>query len=388
MIPADLRKPVRVRLRRASQLLAADGFAKSVSFRDASCGRREPVVRRIGKAMRSAAEKETVMRSEMRAPRKCLWLGIFCLLAATASIASSAQAQSYPTGPVKFITQLAPGGGTDPAMRIVIDGLGKLWGQQTILVNQPGASGVTGARAAATAAPDGYTLFMAIASTFTVLPLIQPNLPFNVSDFVPIGFVGEVPIAIAVSPDFPVNSLPELISSSKQQPGGLNVAVGLRGGITHLTAELFRSRSGADLTIVFYPGVAQAMSDVISGRVPVVVDGLAGPIATGKLKLLAIASQARLPSRPDVPTVAETVPGFVASGWFVLVAPPGTPAAIVNKVSQDLRAVLAQPDIKEKLEALSVSTRPMSSPELAAFIRSEEALWRPVVQRIGLTSSQ
>jgi tripartite-type tricarboxylate transporter receptor subunit TctC len=95
-----------------------------------------------------------------------------------------------------------------------------------------------------------------------------------------------------------------------------------------------------------------------------------------------------LPSRPDVPTVAETVPGFVASGWFVLVAPPGTPAAIVNKVSQDLRAVLAQPDIKEKLEALSVSTRPMSSPELAAFIRSEEALWRPVVQRIGLTSSQ
>jgi tripartite-type tricarboxylate transporter receptor subunit TctC len=328
------------------------------------------------------------MRSEMRAQRGCLWLGILCLLAATASISTSAQAESYPTGPVKFITQLAPGGGTDPAMRIVIDGLGKMWGQQTILVNQPGAAGVTGARAAAAAAPDGYTLFMAITSTFTVLPLTQPNLPFNVKDFVPIGFVGEVPIAIAVSPSLPVKSLPELIAYSKQQPGGLNTAIGLRGGITHLTADLFRSRSGADLTLVFYPGGAQAMGDVLSGRVPVLIDGLAGTIAGGQLKLLAVASPSRLPSRPDVPTVAETVPGFVASGWFVLVAPPGTPAAIVNKVSQDLRAVLAQPEIKEKLGVLSVSTRPMSSPELADFLSSEEALWKPVVQRIGLTSSQ
>jgi tripartite-type tricarboxylate transporter receptor subunit TctC len=350
--------------------------------------RGEPVPRHIGKAMRNPANKEAVMRSEMRLQRGRLWFGILCLLAATASIASSAQAESYPTGPVKFITQLAPGGGTDPAMRIVIDGLGKLWGQQTVLVNQPGTGGVRGARTPAAAAPDGYTLFMAIASTFTVLPLTQPNLPFNVSDFVPIGFVGEVPIAVAVSPTFPVNSLPELISYSKQQPGGLNVAVGLRGGITHLTADLFRSRSGADLTIVFYPGVAQAMSDVISGRVPVVIDGLAGQIAGGQLKLLAIASPARLPSKPDVPTVAETVLGFVASGWFVLVAPPGTPASIVSKVSQDLRTVLAQRDIKEKLDALSVSTRAMSAPELADFIRSEQALWKPVVQRVGLTSSQ
>src|SRR5205823_9091615 len=140
-------------------------------------------------------------------------------LAAITSVESAAQAQNYPTGPVKFITQLAPGGGTDPAMRVVIDGLGRMWGQQTVLVNQPGAGGATAARAAASAAPDGLTLYMAITSTFTVLPLAQPNLSFNVNDFVPIGFVGEVPIAIAVSPALPVNSLPELISYSKQQPG-------------------------------------------------------------------------------------------------------------------------------------------------------------------------
>ena len=326
------------------------------------------------------------MRMHMRARREWMRLGLLCLLAAITSVETAAQVQNYPTGPVKFITQLAPGGGTDPAMRVVIDGLGRMWGQQTVLVNQPGAGGATAARAAASAAPDGLTLYMAITSTFTVLPLAQPNLLFNVNDFVPIGFVGEVPIAIAVSPALPVNSLPELISYSKQQPGGLSVAFGLRGGITHLTAELFRIRSGADLTMVPYPGAAQAISDVISGRVPVLIDGMAGPIAGGKLKLLAIASPARLPFRPDVPTVAETVPGFVASGWFVLVAPPATPSAIVKKVNQDLRAVLAQPDIKEKLDALSISTRPMSPPEVTDFIHNEEALWKPVVERLGLAT--
>jgi tripartite-type tricarboxylate transporter receptor subunit TctC len=170
----------------------------------------------------------------MRAHREWFRLGLICLLATPVSIASSALAQTYPAGPVKFITQLAAGSGTDPAMRIVTDRLGKIWGQQTVLVNQPGAGGAIAARTAATAAPDGHTLFMAIASTFTILPVTQPNLAFNVNDFVPIGFVGEVPIAIAVSPTLPVNSLPELIAHSKGQPGGLDVAVGLRGGITHL----------------------------------------------------------------------------------------------------------------------------------------------------------
>jgi tripartite-type tricarboxylate transporter receptor subunit TctC len=320
----------------------------------------------------------------MRAQREWFGLELLCLLATLVSIVSSAQAQTYPAGPVKFITQLAAGSGTDPAMRIVTDRLGKMWGQQTVLVNQPGAGGALAARAVAAAAPDGHTLYMAIASTFTVLPVTQPNL--NVNDFVPIGFVGEVPIAVAVSPGFPVKSLSELISSSKQQPGTLNVAIGLRGGITHLTAELFRGRSGADLTTVFYPGSAQAIGDVISGRVPILIDGLAGPIAGGQLKLLAIASTARMASRPEVPTVSETVPGFAASGWFVLVGPPGTPASIVEKVSDDLRAVLAQPDVKEKFDALSLSTRSMSPQELDQFIRSEQELWKPVIKQIGLTA--
>jgi tripartite-type tricarboxylate transporter receptor subunit TctC len=309
------------------------------------------------------------------------------LLATAASIGSSAHAQTYPAGPVKFVTQLAAGTGTDPAMRVVIDQLGKLWGQQTVLVNQPGAGGAIAARSVATAAPDGTTLFMAVASTFVVLPETQLNLPFNVNDFVPVGFVGEVPIAIAATPAFPANSLAELISLSRRHLGGLSVSAGFRGGMTHLAAELLRSRSGAELTPVFYPSSSQAMNDLITGRVPIGVEGLGGPIAAGQLKLLAVASAARLESRPDLPTVAETLPGFAASGWFALVAPPGTPATIAKKVSDDLRAVLALPEVKQRFDGFSVSTRPMSPQALSDFVRNERQLWSPVIKKAGLGAS-
>jgi tripartite-type tricarboxylate transporter receptor subunit TctC len=314
----------------------------------------------------------------MSAYRMLFRAGLFFLFA------TSAEAQTYPTGPVKFITPLAAGTATDPAMRVVIDRLGKMWGQQTLLVNQPGAGGAIAARAAATATPDGATLFMAVASTFAILPEIQSNLSFNVDDFIPIGFVGEVPMAIAASPAFPVNNLTELIATSKRESGGLNVAVGFRGGIPHLTAELFRSRSGAELTSVLYPGSPQAINDLINGRVPVGVEGLAGPMAAGQLKLLAVASPTRLASRPDLPTVAETLPGFAASGWFVLVAPPGVSAAIAKKASDDLRVVLTLPEVMQRFDALNVSTRPMSPQELASFIKSERQLWKPVIKQAGL----
>lgn len=287
----------------------------------------------------------------MTAHRQLLRTGLCCLLAITSG-GPAAQAQTYPTGPVKFITQLSAGSGTDPAMRVVIEQLGRIWKRQTVLINQPGAGGALAVRAVRSAAPDGHTLYMAIASTFTVLPITQPNLSLDVNEFVPIGFVGEVPIAIATSASLPVGSLGDLIELSKRRPGGLNVAVGTRGGVTHLTTELLRSRSGADLTTVIYPGAAQATADVVSGRVPILIDGLAGPITGPQFKLLGIASSERQPSHPGVPTVSETVPGFAATGWFVLVAPAGTPAA----------------------------------KELSAFIAAERTLWRPVVMQLGLAT--
>jgi tripartite-type tricarboxylate transporter receptor subunit TctC len=326
------------------------------------------------------------MDNAMRTRGQWLLMGLFCLVTAASPAGSTALAQAYPLGPVKFISALTAGSGTDPAMRIVVEQLGRVWGQQTLLINQAGAGGALAARTAYSAAPDGHTLLMAIASTFTVLPQLQSNLPINVDEFVPIGFIGEVPMAIAVTPALAVNSLPELIAYSKRQPGGLNVAMANRGTIPHMASELFRSRSGADLTYVFYPGASQAMSDVLSGRVPVLIDGLGGPLASGQFKILAVASAERLASRPNIPTVAETLPGFAASGWFALVAPPGTPAAIVKKVSEDLHAVLGRAEVRQSFNDLSLSMRTMSPQQLADFISSERKLWNPVIKQMGLAT--
>jgi tripartite-type tricarboxylate transporter receptor subunit TctC len=301
------------------------------------------------------------------------------------SAGSPARAQAFPTGPLKFITPLSAGSGTDSAMRIVSEQLGRMWGQQTIHINQPGAGGALAVRAAHSAPPDGQTLFMAIASAFTVLPQLQPAFARDVDDFEPIGFLGEVPMAIATTPNFPVSSLLDLIAYSKAQPGGLSLAI-QRGGIPHLTAELFRNRSGATLTYVFYPGAAQAVGDVISGRVPVLIDGLSGPLANGQFKILAATSTERLLWRADLPTVAETLPGFAATGWFALVAPPRTPKATVKKISEDLNTVLALPEVRQRFQGFSLSTRSMSPQQLAEFIASERQLWKPVIQQMGLTT--
>ena len=314
-----------------------------------------------------------------------LWVGLLCAAIASMLARSPAGAQVFPVGPVKFITSLSAGSGTDSAMRIVSEQLGRLWGQPTVHINQPGADGALAVRAAHSVAPDGQTLFMAIASAFTVLPQLQPLFAADVDDFEPIGFVGEVPMAIAATPTLPVGSLSDLITYSKAQPGGLSLAI-QRGGIPHLTAELFRSRSGAALTYVFYPGAAQAVSDVISGRVPGLIDGLGGPLANGQFKVLAASSAERLPWRPDLPTVAETLPGFAATGWFALVAPPRTPTATVKKISEDLNTVLALPEVRQRFQAFSLSTRSMTPQQLAGFIGSERQLWTPVIKQMGLNT--
>jgi tripartite-type tricarboxylate transporter receptor subunit TctC len=311
------------------------------------------------------------------------WLrvGLLCLVTIGAPEPSATAELS---GPVKIITQIGPGQGPDVGLRLIAEQLSRVWGQQALVVNQAGAGGLLAARAAAAARPDGHTLFMAVTSTFVALPEIQANLPFNMNDFVPIGFIGEVPMGVAASPTLPANSLAELISLSKERPDGLSVAVTTRGDLPHLSAELLRLRTQAQLTPVYYPAMTQGVNDAISGRVAFAMDGVGGPIARGQLKLLAVASRARLASRPNVPTVAETIPGFVATGWWALVAPPGTPARIAEKLSGDLRTVLTRPDVIERLDQIGVLRRAMSPTELASFIRDEQQLWKPVIREAGL----
>jgi tripartite-type tricarboxylate transporter receptor subunit TctC len=317
--------------------------------------------------------------------RDCV-LALTCTLVVLTST-PRAEAQTWPAGPVRIIVPAAAGGSIDVIARLVADRLARLWGQQVLILNHPGGGTSIGARAASTAAADGSTLFLGVSSTFVALPVLQPNLPFDVGrDFVPIGFVGEQPMVVAVDPKIGVNSLAELIAFARQRPGGLNCAVTQNGGLAHLTGLLLRQRAAIEMTFVHYPGTAQSVNDVIAGRVPMVVDGLPGflgAIAGGQLKPLAVASSKRLPNFPDLP-IADAVGDFVASGWFAMMAPPGTPAALADKAAKDLAEVLGQAELKQKIEELGTYPRPISGGALTAFIAREQALWKPLVQESGL----
>jgi tripartite-type tricarboxylate transporter receptor subunit TctC len=289
---------------------------------------------------------------------------------------------------VRVIVPSAAGGQIDVIGRIVADRLSGIWGKQAFVVNHPGAGGAIGVRAAGTSAPDGYSLFLGIASNFVALPELQATLSFDVArDFVPVGFIGEQPMAIAVTPALGVSSLAELIALAKKRPGEINCAVGTRGTLTHLTAERFRSVADADLTLIHYLGTPQALTDVVAGRVQVIVDslsGLSGAIAGGSLKVLAVASPRRLPNPPDLPIVSETVPDFVAMGWIVLMAPPRTPEVVARKISNDLRSVLAQAEVTQRFQELGTYVRAMSPDELSNFIHVQQQTWKPIIAEIAM----
>lgn len=303
------------------------------------------------------------------------------------ALSAPAQAQNYPSAPVKLITQGAPASGPDVVARIVADELGKRWKQQIVILNATGAGGSVAAKQAIQAPADGYTLYLPAASAYIVMPEMFPGLKIDMlGDFTPIGFVAEQPMVIAVSPSLGVNTLKELVALSKAKPGTLNFAANARGTIPHLTAERFKSQTGADMTHIPYPGAAAGLQDLMGGRIAVIVEGLGtllGPIQSGSLKALAISSSKRLPEFPDLPTIAETLPGFEATGWFALVAPRGTPDEIVQQSHRDLNVVLELPAVKGRLAALGTIVRPMSIADTIAYLRKEQEVWRPVVKQIG-----
>ena len=284
---------------------------------------------------------------------------------------------------------MAAASGPDVIARIVFDQLGRLWGQQVVILNTPGAAGSAAARQAGASQPDGYTLYMPAASTFIVMPEMFPTLPVDIyRDFDRIGLVAEQPFVVAVSPSLGVNSLPELVALSKQKPREINYAANARGTLPHLTAERLRLQTGADFTYIPYPGAA---ADSGCCRRPGFDDcrGIGNPhgrIQGGSIKPLAVTSLQRLPNFPDLPTVAETVPGFIAMGWFALLTPSGTPEPIVRKVSQDLRTVVSLPDVRQRFLDLATFARPMSPEETTTFVRGEQSAWKPIVRQVGFGS--
>jgi tripartite-type tricarboxylate transporter receptor subunit TctC len=300
-------------------------------------------------------------------------LALFVLLAALIGGTTRMQAQSYPTNPVKIISDSAPGSAVDTNLRIIAEGLSARWGQQVVIENRPGAGGSISATAAAEAKPDGYTIYAPALSVFLTIPGKAPNLPLHLPrDFIAIGLTAEQPMSIGINPKLGINTLPELIAQAKKQPGSMSFAVTGVGRLTHLTGELLQIRSNIKLQMVPYAGgSAQALADILA---------LAGSYESGQLKALAIAASKRVPGLPNLPTVAETLPGFVAVGWQCVVAPVGTPQAIVQKISDDLRAVLVTPAIKDKLAARGSYVHPASAAEAQAFVQSQQDLWKPALE--------
>jgi tripartite-type tricarboxylate transporter receptor subunit TctC len=290
----------------------------------------------------------------------------------------------YPSKPVKIISQAPAGNGPDVIARIVADRLSRIWGQQALIINRPGAGGLLAAQAAVAAEPDGYTLYQAITSSMLILPVTQ-SLPFDMQhDLVPIGFMGEQPFLIAVSPSLGVNTLPELVALAKKRPGEILAASAARGAMPHLAAELFRDRAGIDITLVPYPSTSQGLQDILGGRISVIFEslaGLKGAVEAGSIKPLAVTSLKRLPNLPDVPTVAELAANYAAGGWFALMGPARTPDPIVQKINDDLRAVLDQPDLRQTFENLGTYARPMSPKETGEFIKAEQKIWQPLARK-------
>lgn len=300
---------------------------------------------------------------------------------------TSVAADPFPKRPVKIIVQTAAGSSIDVAARILAENLSRKWGQQAFVFNQPGAGGAVAARALASAPADGETLLFAASSIFVALPLLQPAQAASIDAFVPIAFVGEQPMAVAVGADQRAKTFSELLAAIRGTKGGLNCAVSTRGGLSHLSAESLKAAAGVDMNFIHYPGTAQALSDVIGGRVPVVVDSLSafvGPAAGKQIRILAVASAQRLKKFPDIPTAAETLPGFEATAWLALVAPPGTPAEITQQIGRDVDAILADASVVARLEDVGTFARPIKTSELPGFIKAQREKWLPVVQKYGV----
>ena len=304
--------------------------------------------------------------------------------------AGPAQAQDYPTKPVRFVVPFAPGGTTDVLARLLGEKLSASLGQQFVIDNQAGAGGNIGTAQVAKAEPDGYTILMGTVGTHAINQSIYPRLPFDpIKDFAPVTLVATVPNVLVVNPEVPVHSVAELIELAKAKPGELNFASSGNGSSIHLSGELFKSMTGVDMVHVPYKGSGPAVVDLLGGQVEMMFDNLpssAPHIKAGKLRPLGVTSKERSPTLPDVPTIAEAgVPGYEALSWFGVLVPAGTPDAVVTRLQQEIAKILADPAMRERFAELGAVPAGDTPAEFAAFIGSETAKWADVVQKAGIT---
>lgn len=303
--------------------------------------------------------------------------------------ACAAAAQNYPTKEVRIVVPFSPGGGTDVAARALAQALTERVGQTFIVDNRPGASGIIGAEIVSKAAPDGYTLLVGSQTVMAVVPALYPTrVTYDTTrDFVPVIRIIETPTLIAVHPSLPVTSIKELIAFAKPRPGQLTYG-GSSGGTPHMFGELFESLAQIDLMFVPYKGEGPAITDAMGGHISMVFSNLPTvlPVArSGRLRAIAVSSAKRVPSAPDIPTVAESgVPEYTANSWFGLYAPKGTPREIVVKINTEATAALGAPQVKSRLANLGMFVVANTADEFAAFLKDEIPRWRKVVKASGI----
>lgn len=307
---------------------------------------------------------------------------------ALAATGLSSQAQTWPSRPVRIIVPFAPGAGTDAMGRLVAAKLAELFKASVVVENRTGASGAIGAQEVAKAAPDGHTLLLA-AAPFTTVPAALPDAGYDpLASFAPVGMIAQGPLVWAVHKDLPVNTLPELVALARQQPGRLNYGSAGVGGVNHLVLELLKARTRTFITHIPYRGIAPATLDTISGQLQILtgtIPALAPHIREGKLKALAVTSPGRSPALPQVPGMTEAgMPDFNVLNYFALVAPKGTPDAIVQQINGALAQVVQMPDVKERLARDALEPATGTPAQLAQFLQRDFEGWRRVVQQQNL----
>ncbi len=305
---------------------------------------------------------------------------------------SPALAQEWPARTVRIIVPFPAGGSADLMPRIVAEKLSERWGQPVIVENRPGAAGNIGADAVFRAEPDGHTLLSAPPPPLVINKLLYKNLPYDAEKFVPVSVIGAIPNVLLVHPKTRVSTVQEFIALAKANPGKLNYASQGNGSTSHLTAELFKSMAGGAegslrITHVPYKGTAPALADLLGGQVEMMCDnlGVSLPhVRSGKLKALAVASSKRFPGLPDVPALDESLPGFEAVAWFGIVAPPGTPPAIAQKVSAAVAEALKLPDVQKRMSDLSAEPMGLTPAQTADYMKRETERWAAVIRTAGV----
>jgi tripartite-type tricarboxylate transporter receptor subunit TctC len=310
-------------------------------------------------------------------------------LSASGGVATAEDAAAgYPKEPVRIIVPFSPGGATDIAARIVGQKIAEQWGATIIIENKPGATGSIAAEYVAKAKPDGYTLFMGTGSVNSVNPAVRKNLPFDtLRDFVAISNFFTTPNILVVHPSVPAKTVPEFIAVVKADPQKYNYASSGLGSSLHMSAELFKQMAGVEMTNVTYKGSAPAVADLIAGHVKVMFDNLASSwpyVKQGSLRALGVTSAKPDPLAPGVPAIAETLPGYEATSWAGLLAPAGTPPAIVAKLSAAVQRAIRMPDVVEKFKAQGATPVGDTPEHFANYLKQDIEKWRAVVQKAGV----